>query len=401
MQLRKLCVTAFSLGSCALLMQACSGKNSSSGISIPQLSPIVSASLPSGLKPGGSSIVTPSLMIERARLDRLDAPTIHVASITPDNTNGHLASGYLVNLFQNTFSSAAGFVQGYLMAQVATVDSRMSLFQGVQASGCLANSPTSVKLDLSAIDPILSFTLNNVQCYAPFGSGTSDAGEVFGQNGSNTSLWVQASSSVATTGTAGVSYANVRNAGSTSSSSPEQVDGVAMVFTPNTSGSVGGALGILRFIATPSTNTFEMYYGASGGVVATTTSTDLSFIGTGFRMISNGTLIYADGTLCTDPGGTTCNASNSNWQPFNTCLDASASLHTPASDCASLANSFTLNNTSASLTFQEITGDANVKDSYGLMSGAPGPTIANAALVLPICQIGTLSAVAGVSKYGP
>lgn len=353
----------------------------------------MNTSLPTGLKPGGTSVALEGLRV-RAEQDRLE----RILATTPDNTNGNLASGYLINLFQNTFASSKGNIQGYIMAQVTTVDDRMSLFQGADLKGCLANSAVPFTLDLSAIDPILKVTLNKIQCYAPFGSdAATDAGEAFGQDGADSSLWVQATDDVATNGTAGVTYANVKNAGSTSASSPESVDGISMVFNPNTSANHGGTLFISRFIANPTNKTFELFIGSNGGLVNGMVAGHDTFLGTGFRMISDGNYIYADGTLCAVNDITQCDSNAGDWQAFNVCLDpTTVTPHTPATDCTALANSFTLNNSTASLTFQEITGDSNLTHSCG--SGLVGPTDANAALALPVCKISQFASVA--TKYG-
>src|SRR4051812_9287017 len=102
-----------------LTAQGCG--NSSSTLAVPKVATMVSSSLPAGLKPGGTTIVTPSALYLRAEMDLLadtSSKLFNTAAVTPSNTNGNLAAGYLINLFQNTFSSASGFVQGYLMAQV-------------------------------------------------------------------------------------------------------------------------------------------------------------------------------------------------------------------------------------------------------------------------------------------
>src|SRR5438128_781143 len=130
----------------AALLQSCG--SSSGGLNLPALAPLVKKALPAGFVPGATASVTPS----RGR--------------TPDNTQGSLALGYLINLFQNHFND----VQGYLLSQVAILDSRLSLFNGntVAQRPCLANTAKPFTIDLSAIDPMLKFTLDQIQCSSPF-----------------------------------------------------------------------------------------------------------------------------------------------------------------------------------------------------------------------------------------
>jgi hypothetical protein len=404
-------LTLASLFALSLLASGCGSSGGSSGtLTVPVVASLVQQSLPAGLKPGGTSPVVAVELRHAAELDRaaLNAGGAHAFTNTATNVNATLAAGYLINLFQDTFSGT----QGYLMQQVSTIDSRMSLFQGVAISGCLAQTPVAFPIDLSAIDSTLKFTLKEMQCYAPFNSSNANAqsGEAFGQSGTTTSVWVQVADTFSTGG-GFMNYANVENAGSTSAAAPETVDGVSFGFGPNTgtgTGSasgfpIGGNMQITRFIATPTTNTFEMYYGSNAGVIQSASSTDISMIGAGFRMISNGTLIYADGTLCTDPGGTTCNGNSGNWQAFNVCLDgATIAVHSPASDCNALSNLFTLNNTSATtLNFQAVTGDSmsNVDLSYGNMGNQIGPSTTVVNLVVPFGNINQFTSVLG--KYGP
>lgn len=358
------------------------GKNNSSGttVSIPEVSPLVKESLPKGLQAGGTTLVSAHWQQSK-----------FASSYSPSSTET-LASDYIINLFQNEFAGPTGNVQGYLMAKIATVDSRMSLFQGAKKTGCLAGAPASVRMNLSQIDPMLDFTLQDIQCYAPFSSGSTDSGEAFGQDGTTTSLWVQATDSVITQGTPGVFYANVLNAGSTSTSAPETVDGVAMTITPNTSTNTGGHLDITRFIATPTKNTFEMFFGSNGTVIKPMTGTADSYLGTGFRMISDGQHIYADGTLCTGNNATTCTG-NSDLTSFTVCLDAATVLPVESTNCTTLATSFTLNNTSASLNFKEITSI----DPPSNFTSLPGPTDQNEILILPLCMISSFQTAA--QKY--
>lgn len=179
---------------------------------------------------------------------------------------------------------------------------------------------------------------------------------LFGSNGSNYSMQMSlgpmAGSSTANFYTLGGFFAaaNVTNYGSTSTTTPELVDGELIAYQPGTSSSP--QIWIARFKASPTNTSFELFFAANEPNIQGATSGTYNGLGDGFRMISDGTHIYADGILfdpnTSDPNGTYYN--------FNACLNASTmAVDSTESDCQTLANSFTIAST-PSLNFAEVTG---------------------------------------------
>jgi hypothetical protein len=297
---------------------------------------------------------------------------------------------------------------------------------------------------------MLKITLANLQCsdVETNSSQLTDNATLFGVNGSNYSMLVSMAQNaygpnyVPMHQTAGVwsetgTYyyllaANISNYGSTSSDAPEQIDAILLYFNSanNYLGSnnnnppssydphAASEILIIRLRGSPTTNTFELsvasnsvdlagYPSAQGGA-----QSNPAFLGAGFRLISNGNLIYADGSVyigacdyatktCSDsslqgnavtrnlldypsllqgdvavspqPGGlgsgtiaATHTVYTGVYQPFNACIDASGSSlaladlsqSAIAAQCATLANSFDLSTDSAPLSFAQVTGQS-------------------------------------------
>ncbi len=138
---------------------------------------------------------------------------------------------------------------------------------------------------------------------------------------------------------------------------------------------------ITRFKAIPTTKTFEMFLASNQIDMQPSTGGYDARIGAGFRMISNGSYIYADGTIY--------DMADSTFKKFNVCIDATTlTLDTSeVADCTTLANSFTLDNTSASLTFATVTGYSNLaippglSSCAGVTSAADGSTLSAATCI--------------------
>ena len=325
--------TFFCLGilTVAALSQGC-GKAAgagATGLSIPSLKALVKSSLPKGLVAGNTAVVPPGSLHRRHLQDLRDDAKRKALGRLPGQrftpANASLASGYLTNMFQEYFSG----VQGYLMMEVSNIDTVLSSFNGADPTvhTCLAAPVQSVTMNLNAIDPMLSLTLPNLQClqagaFSSFGGG----GTIFGQSGANTSLWttigtdflglaipgtVTINTSLGVPGGGFWNYANVTNAGSTAAASPETLDAVAFNYSPllipnattptTTSANSNPMVAVTRFKAIPSATTFEMFYAATAGDITSAQSGSHVFMGAGFRVISDGVHIYADGTLCNDP----------------------------------------------------------------------------------------------------
>jgi hypothetical protein len=326
-----------------LTVGLCAGCGKGSTVSIPAITPIVQAAIPAGLKPGSTAVVIQHL------------PEHAGPRNIPYTTNQTLAQTYITNLFLNYFSGT----QGYLLAQVNGVDARSALFNGqpVSSHPCLSAAPQAYTADYSALNPndtttpnMLKFSMQ-LQCTCAFnGSTNGSAGEVFGTSGTNTSIWVQVNNGTVATNGVQLQLANVGNLASTSTTSPESVDGLVINYNPG-SGSTAPTINVARYKATPSLNTFELYFvGNQSGVGGFTSSGGNggpTNLGAGFRMISDGVDIYADGMLCTDQNTSTCNVAG-NWQPFAVCMNATTlALVDPTSvaNCKTLALAFTLSPT--------------------------------------------------------
>jgi len=359
---------AFALGAVAiaaasLLMQGCSSSAAGAGISIPKLVPLVTRALPAGLKTGGS------------RSFRTGHDSGSQRTYTPSAVNA-LGATYITNTFQNYFNPGDGSnVKGYLLSQVTQVDDRSDLFNGAAISGhsCLSKAASPYTIDLSALNTtdttsnnMLKFTLGQLQCSAVFNGSTGASGEVFGTSGTNTSIWVTLTDMAQDTlavGGAFLTFANVSNLGSTSAATPESVDGLSLNYTPATT-SLPARMYVARYKATTTTNSFELYFasteGTVGGFSVSGANGAPNQLGAGFRMISDGVNIYADGRLCNDSSGASC-GTDANWQSFSVCMDATSlavvdpdSSVTP--NCLVLANGFTLSPNATAFTNTTLTG---------------------------------------------
>lgn len=371
-QIRFICL----VGVPALLVQACG--SSGSGVTIAPVTPIVKSALPSGLVPSGANSTSRAMPRHQHAANRSFTPTTEMNS----------AATYITRMFQNYYAVGLGAnIQGYIMAQAAVIDGRTSLYSGATTKdhACLGATTSPFTLDFSSFNPndstatnMMKFTLAGVSCTAAF-SGTSGAngssGEVFGVNGAtSTSEWVtvtdMAGDPLQTGSLTSMILANVTNTDTTT----EAVDALAISYngTASSPASNGKTFAIARFKGVPSTSNFEMYYvgnqltqGSFKGPNATDGNGNPINMGAGYRLISDGTNIYADGLLCTDTSSTNsyanCSGSaatvtnsgtlamtvagNAFWKIFQVCLDAKTlAVVDPVAttNCLALANKFTL-----------------------------------------------------------
>lgn len=413
-----------------LFVQGCSGAASST-VSIAAITPIVKKALPAGLVPGAVSAHFQS---------RLSPPTdglVH-AKYT-GTTQMTVAAQYITNMFQNYYAVGGSTnYEGFILAETASIDSRTSLYSGSTTSShsCLGATTKPYTIDLSALNPsdltspnMMKFTLADVSCSAAFSGtqgSTGGSGEVFGVNGATTSVWVtttdMAGDSLATGSLTSMIMANVTNSGSTSASAPEAVDAFVLSYNGSGATSSPNTYFMARFKAVPTLNTFEMYFtsnqasqGAFAGANANAGNGNQNTMGPGYRLVSDGSYIYADGVLCLDntgsgdvPGsncstGTTSvsnsgalgmvitNSGGAEWSIFQVCLNATTlAVVDPVAtaDCLTLANAFTLSPNATTFTtqgiftgggnpvtqnpflFTNLTGDVNLVDTTSMTAPA-------------------------------
>ena len=408
----------------AFAFPGCGGGSSGSSFNAPAVAPIVNSALPAGLQ-AGSTAVQSQVGREISRTMLTDT-SVHDRAITPINTpSGETtkAQTYIKQMFTEYYNNpndGKGY-QGYLNNLVIAIDARMSLINK-QISGmgsspsCLSGSVTSEVFDLSAIDSMLKFTTPYTQCSNVFSSGGgnvagSGSGAAFGTDGKGDySLWLILAQNVSGATTFDqqggfIAVANVLNYGSTSTSSPETVDGLLLSYAPLISNN-GNQITLARFTASPTTKTFALFLGSngvntSGGASASTATafSNDSYLGSGLRLVSDGTHVYADGLMMDTSGANT-------YYNFQLCMNASdLSVDSTASDCSTLANNYVTTAwaslypgqstnpnplaTTPSLNYNEVTGcSATVppvgssvaainSSSTGCSSGIPQPGSAN------------------------
>ncbi len=389
----------------SLLVEGCSSSSSSASFNVPAITPIVDAALPAGLK--ASHLAGKSKFTKNTQVHSI-ANVLRDHSFTPDNqpaSETATAITFIQNLFTNYYTGNDGsLVQGYVNSLVEQVDSRMS---GIKTQiSTLGNKPaclsatqqtTAPEVELGVIDPMFNFSAPYLQCNNSFSSGGQSgpgAGAAFGQDstGTNFSLWLylnwSASNSPSPTATTFdqlggfLGVANVLNVGSTSSASPETVDGMLVSYAPyGTCQSCQNTITMTRFTASPTTNTFALFVSSSymnqqGFDAAGTGNGAPSNLGTGFRLVSDGTHVYSDGILY-DPA----QGSNGTFYYYDVCLNAAnLSLDGTPTDCTTLANDYTTTTfatlypgvtnpnplaTSPTLNFNEITGCSATLPTHG------------------------------------
>jgi hypothetical protein len=342
-----------------------------SNFSVPAAAPIVNAALPAKLQSSTttSSIVlgdktsvhNPANIMKEFVSDAAPKSAPKKASARtgePDNTPSLEmtdAANFVKALFSNYYVSpndGKGY-QGYVNSLVVGVDGRMS---GVKSqissskSGCLSAAfpTTSPMLGLGAIDPMLNFTVPYLQCNNLFSTGGGNvagagSGVAFGGSGANYSLWLLL---VANNGT-GSTYdttggflgvANILNAGSKVAASPETVDGLLVSYAPATG--TQNSITVSRFTASSTTSSFALFVGSNqvdqpGFAGTNTTSgngTD-TYLGSGFRVISDGQHIFSDGVLLGSSGLNT-------YYYYNICMNADLTLDATPADCTTLATTY-------------------------------------------------------------
>jgi len=378
--------------------------SSSTSFSPPAIAPIVNQSLPSALQNSSASSLYQVRPTEPAQalnevlsnmpVNHENATITPFATITPNNSPSSEmtnAIAYIKSLFSNYYVSpndGKGY-QGLVFSLVSGMDSRIQGIESqISSSGgshaCLSAANSSTVIDLSAIDPMLKFTTPYMQCSNVFSTGGSNvagagSGTWFGQNSSKTAwsvglILVSSGGSGTTFSTTGGFYgsANVITSGSSST-----VDGLLISYSPiSSNGNSGNQITASRYTASPSgTGSFALFVGSNmanqpgfAGSSSSSGNGSTVGLGSGFRMVSDGVHIYADGYLLDT-------TSTGTYYGFNICMVASSmTLDSTPTDCSTLANGFVTTTwsslypgitnpnplaTTPSLNFQEVTGCTN------------------------------------------
>ena len=370
-------------------LSSCGKGNGGGGnFNAPPVAPIVNAALPASMRASSTS-TTSAVKNHTATHSAILAPRgggVHSRAFTTTPSNSPsgemtVAAQAIKAMFTEYYGNPnnGNWYQGYLNNLVLAIDMRMSGISS-QVAGlgtappCLSNAVSSESFNLSTIDPMLNFTSPYLQCKSTFEGGAtgSGAGDAFGSSGGNYSLWLYLSwaGSGTTYDQLGGFFAaaNVINYGSTSTTAPETVDGVLIMYAPPSN--QDAAITISRFTASPTTNSFALFIGSnepntSGGSSATNTNNSGdSSLGSGVRIISDGQHVYADGLML--------DTNSNEFFNFNVCLNASdLNPDNNVGDCNALANNYvtttwatlygSLGNpnplaTSATLSYTEVTG---------------------------------------------
>lgn len=447
-----LVATCMFVGACAKSSSSSNSTSSGTVFKAPAVAPVVNAALPTSLKATKATISSYSYQpkvgepgvtyhqeyrkfFNTEGLSQFGTPASTkyspLATVTVNNQNSTVAKsniGYLFSLSFNDINNGSVMWQGFLNNQVVQIDERMKDGAMSVAMPCLSNTAKSYTIDLSGIDPMLNFTLGQMQCYGAMGSDTTGAttgGMAFGQQGTGCQTVASTSNPVPgasplpmstptpfTPGnvSGGCNFslmlslvglnsnftnsggflvaANLQNAGSTNDAAPEYVDAMSISYSP---ASQNNSTLILRFRAVPSLNTFEMFYGSNVAGISNADAQHWAYLGYGFRMISDGVHIYADGHVY-DSGGT------STWLPFNVCLNAAdnsvvdLTVSANQTECNALANSFSLSTSGkADINYYEITG-------VSTSTTVPGPTAAASGTTASAAVIQLLSGAYNVSN---
>lgn len=306
------------------------GCSNPSHFGAPAMAPIVRAATPSALRPAATASLWTTM------------PRTMLAALSPVGT-ARAQAPLTVNeaiqaIFTDTYPAMSPTgVQGLINYNVVGVDDRMASVDGRGSHGsCLASTPNVHRIDLSSVASALDLTLD-IQCTDTFqggGAGMSGpgAGMVFGRQtasdgggalGSSYSLWLHAGPAAATDQMA--FFANVLHADTPDKS-------VDFLYLENSTSS--SRISAFRVKAQPSTNTFEFAY-ASSSVVDP--GGWYSKLHCGFRMISDGAFIWAEGTDL--PMGQPCSAAT----PFTRCFDANTfSDVSSTTSCDALRTTFTM-----------------------------------------------------------
>lgn len=335
-----------------VLTIAAAGCESGIHFDAPDVAAIVTESLPPSLRPGGS---TPQARLGPANVN------------DPNDVLAALAAKYVKNMFQNSYPNDTTMMTspGYLDAQISHIMARLTEVSdrsGGSHGACLDNAEVSLTVDLTTtIDKVAKITLPHLQCkdefHTPNGATSADgSGLVFGSDDAgNFSMWTALGAMNSTDWAANggfLTFANVKNLGSTTAGMEETVDALLFSYRPNSVPNAGSGE-VVHFIANSTAKTFEMFYAANGGSLKGLAAGDGDvWIGGGARMISDATNIYADGLLYNFDNNTV------GYQPFTACIDAtSLTVNTTAGACDTLKTTFTLS-TTASLTECALAGIA-------------------------------------------
>jgi hypothetical protein len=363
-------LSRFVMAGAWVLLAGCS--KSSTSFKAPAVVPLLKQSLPTSL--GGSY----DGYMAGTVASRIALPS---ALTVANSANAAVAAASISALFQDNYVDINGQtnLKGYIYAQVGNIDERMAIINSMASTGshgCLNHAPQSYDVDLSSIDPMLKLTLTDLQCTSSFNGNSNGSGAVFGGANDTFSLWTSLGGLDAGSYTSGggfMAFANVSNVsvsevdGGLSVSADggkETVDGMFTAYFPQ---SDINEVTMVRYKASPNQGTFEMSLASNRASLRGPSGSDPDpWLGAGFRMISDATHIYADGKVW--------NTTTTTWEAFTACLNASdMSVDATATDCNTLAGSFTLAQTQA-LTYNEVTGATGAVPAPGTVTQATPPT---------------------------
>ncbi len=321
-----------SITACAAL-SACG--SSTGGLSdIPELAPLVQASLPSSLQISGTQNA-----VSRFDFSPFALGQSHLEVLFKTGSYGKLSGGN---------------GSGYINALLEDLDYRFSELKTrfeSNAPTCYSNTPQAHEMDFSAlgsgttsVTAMLKLSLD-LQCYDLFSSDNpgeqsgSGSGMIFGKNGDDYSLGLLLNSQ--TESNSAFSYfAKVTDKGATT----EKVDLIFAESRPvGSSTNPNGLSSIARIMAQPQSQVYEMAIAASDGSRGNPISGGSPNISCGFHGITNGTLVYIK-AIDQAGGSTTCSAG------YTTELCLSATDLTASaggvSDCATIKAAMTIGTSS-------------------------------------------------------
>ena len=279
-----------------LVLAACGSDSDDKRFGAPNLEAAIEATIPAGLggqrRLPGTDDSTPAGAIEGFFVDP-------VSTIDPD---------------PDVQGSAMGVIKGDVRNLTVRMDGADVMSAG---SPCLDATPMAHPIDLSSVSPALALTLN-LQCIS-IDPNQPIGGTVYGHSGASYSMW-----STVVGGTS-----DVRGYVSNTTTDPMNN---AKIYD------------FLRLEDSPSLTRITAYH-VKGDVDAnkfelTYASADPSTrLWCGFRMISDGTHVYAAGKHLPSTAGTDCATATE----FTLCATASPfAVVSDASACAALATSFTM-----------------------------------------------------------
>lgn len=380
-----------------LFLSACSKASSSgassSGLTIPDVAPIVLSATPAGLKSATASSIWLRQVFARVSMGALVAPA-YAANASYSNVKNSLEA-----IFKGSFAKVSGGQgTGYINANLQDLDTRLAEYEtrfSTSLPNCFSNSLSDLTLDFANhADAKLSLKVN---CRDEFAWKAGDAGApgsgiLFGKRAASGStpelismtLLLKHKTSAAEGGSdsydAGFGYAGTVTGSGTSDEAVEMLFGQ---FNTKSGLSVSDEDQPLmaRIYSKTATKEFELAVASNSGSSGSPLSGGTSYLGCGFRMKSNGTIIVIQGDYLATG---TCAAGSPD--TVDSCVDATTLADvssTSAAACATLKSTqFHISSGTTSLdTFKSSVLTSNtVTTSTNIFNALkPGSTAAKAA----------------------